>query len=124
MIDPDNIKYPTLKSLGYIIYWLCVGQWQRAWVNFLWWLRDGYHESELWSLTDTITNFVLPRLRDFRENPGGFPLRLAGHEEWEAKIDAMIRAFELIQEEDTFLSDEEAQQEISAGLPQFSRADH
>lgn len=60
-------------------------------------LERGFDVSETWSLRDTIADFVLPRLRVFRDidvsRPGSFDSR----DEWNDILDKMIRAFEIVQ---------------------------
>lgn len=55
------------------------------------------YQDEVWSLDWTIANFVLPRLRYFRECHGGHPGDLT-EAEWLAHIDKMLAAFALVAE--------------------------
>ncbi len=57
-------------------------------------LKDrGFADDETWSLYTVITDFVLPRLKRFREIPFGFPGNLT-EKEWDDILDDMIFAFE------------------------------
>ena len=56
-------------------------------------ISRGYSDEDLFSLDDTISRFILPRLKAFRECPGGYNDRCFKNiEEWIACIDEMIRA--------------------------------
>lgn len=56
-------------------------------------IQRGFDNSETWSLKDTIANFILPRLKAYRENIDGFIVDTFGLYE---KVDLSIRAFELV----------------------------
>lgn len=53
----------------------------------------GYDDSETWSLYTTIANFILPRLKRFKELTISVPCELT-EEEWKNCLDQMIYAFE------------------------------
>ena len=53
----------------------------------------GYDDSETWSLYYTIANFILPRLKRFKELTISAPCELT-EEEWKSCLDQMIYAFE------------------------------
>lgn len=53
----------------------------------------GYDDSETWSLYYTIANFILPRLKRFKELTISVPCELT-EEEWKSCLDQMIYAFE------------------------------
>ena len=66
----------------------------------------GYSDEDLFSLDDTISRFILPRLKAFRECPGGYNDSIFNNiEEWIACIDKMIRAFEVMVEDEWFGDD-------------------
>lgn len=54
--------------------------------------------SDLWSLDITIANFVLPRLKKFKEEDDGCPEReeMDTPEKWSEVLDKMILAFEYV----------------------------
>jgi hypothetical protein len=56
-------------------------------------LTRGWDDSDLWNLDATISKFVLPRLRRFKENQFGYPSNMT-EEEWRGVLDQMILAFE------------------------------
>lgn len=58
-------------------------------------LKRGFDGSELWSLRDTITDFILPRLKAFADSPCGYPGYFANENEWTEVLKKMIRAFEI-----------------------------
>lgn len=61
--------------------------------------EQGFDSTELWSLFYTITKFILPRLKAFRDSPGGYPMFLNSEQEWQAIIDKMIWSFEEIEKD-------------------------
>lgn len=52
----------------------------------------GYDDTEMWCLTSAIARFILPRLKDFKEN---YSLARADSEVYQA-MEKMIAAFELV----------------------------
>jgi hypothetical protein len=90
--------YFTWKNLS--------GSFGRIWDN----IRRGWNRSEWWGLDTTICRFVLPRLKEFRNNVQGHPSGLVpaeveenedenfsqGMEEWKKILDKMIFSFECI----------------------------
>ena len=55
----------------------------------------GFDEREIWSLQTRISNFILPRLKLYREMSVGHPGRVATTEEWHNILDKMIKSFEI-----------------------------
>ena len=49
---------------------------------------------ELIDLDVTIANFILPRLRAFRDSTESYPADLPGMAAWHAELDSMIAAFQ------------------------------
>lgn len=64
---------------------------------------EGFCDAETWGLDSVIAEFILPRLRRFREILAGYPIGLSVHE-WETILDDMIFAFDwsLNNEEDKY----------------------
>lgn len=64
------------------------------WKHF--WQRQnrGFDDTELWGLDDIITQFILPRLKAFREFNNTTPSEITV-EEWNTILDKMIKAFEV-----------------------------
>lgn len=54
--------------------------------------------SDLWNLDITIANFVVPRLKEFKEKTDGYPGRddMDTPEKWDEALDKMILAFEYV----------------------------
>ena len=82
--------------------------------KFVWQRKTkGFDDSETWNLDNTIANFVLPRLKRYKELNGGCPI-LEGfeessdknddkmHEEWNKIIDRIIFSLERISKDDEF----------------------
>lgn len=67
-------------------------------------LERGFDDSELWSLDSTITSFILPRLKRFKEITCGYPSDIS-EQEWNDKLEKMITAFEYLENEDLGLDD-------------------
>lgn len=67
-------------------------------------LVRGFDDSELWSLDNTITSFILPRLKRFKEITCGYPSGMS-KEEWNDKLEKMITAFEYLENEDLGVDD-------------------
>ena len=53
-------------------------------------MERGFDDSETWSLRDTIGNFILPRLRRFKEVSIAFPADLEDASDWENILNKMI----------------------------------
>lgn len=68
----------------------------------------GYADEEVWNLSDSLSRWILPRLRHLRNNFSGMPInreieQKAGEfplfltkEEWEDRLDKMIFVFEYV----------------------------
>jgi len=56
-------------------------------------LRKGFWRSELWSLDNTIVEFTLPRLKEFRKGLHGYPMSLS-EEDWPHVLDEIVWAME------------------------------
>ena len=54
----------------------------------------GFSDKETWSLDMTMAEYILPRLRRFKELHDGYPHDL-DEEKWIEVIDTMIKAFEI-----------------------------
>jgi len=55
--------------------------------------KTGIDESETWSLDYTFSNYILPRLKIFKETKMGYPSNIT-EEEWNKILDKMIFSFE------------------------------
>jgi hypothetical protein len=80
-------------------------------------LTRGFDDSETWSLRDTITDFILPRLKRHRDIIGTVILDSEGLYE---KIDLSIRAFEIAKKDtDTGNVTMEEWKEFDKGMTAF-----
>jgi len=66
--------------------------------------EDGFCESETWSLGHNIAEFVLPRLKRFREIKAGYPMGMTS-DSWGDILDKMIFSFEWALKEDDMTED-------------------
>lgn len=63
-------------------------------------LERGFDDTELWNLDHTIIQFILPRLKAFKEQLHGYPGNYDSFEQWQHDIDEMIWAMEWYDSED------------------------
>lgn len=85
----------------------------------------GFDDSELWSLDCTIAKFLAPRLRRFTEHHCGYPGYMKNEQEWNEILDKITIAFELMADDDNFLtSDKEIHDKIESGLDLFRKYFH
>lgn len=81
--------------------------------------KRGFDDSETWSLTDTISRFILPRLQRFKKIHSGMPVTLTT-EEWNDILDKMILAFELTNRDNGIRDwSEEESKQVDEGLDLF-----
>lgn len=55
----------------------------------------GFDDTELWNLDSTVVDFVLPRLKAYREQTEVFPVKYSDLDEWRAVLDEIIEGLEL-----------------------------
>ena len=58
----------------------------------------GFADSELYNLDWTIACFILPRIKAFKKEGGGYPGRYKSSAEWKRVLNKMIKALESIVE--------------------------
>jgi len=64
-------------------------------------LTRGFSDEELWNLDCTLAEYILPRLKAFKEYHGSYPPDLTS-KKWNKKLDEMIWAFDaILHEEET-----------------------
>lgn len=85
-------------------------------------LERGFDDSETWSLESTISRFIEPRLKAFKECCIGYPSDIDSQEEWLEILDKMIKAFELINTKD--FPEVEENEMIDEGLDLFRKYFH
>ena len=84
-------------------------------------LKRGFDDTELWNLDNTICEFIIPRLKRFREiTEGSYPGWCNSWEEWVVIIDRMIKAFENILDDKITPDDKERNMIIDKGLKEFT----
>ncbi len=79
------------------------------WNPALWTVQKrirGFSDRELWDLDNTIAEFILPRLKRFKNKHDLYPGDSA-KEEWDKNIDLMIEAFEMILNEDDYIHNDD-----------------
>ena len=54
----------------------------------------GYSDIEMWNLDDTISKWIVPKLKEFKKITQGHPASLDTFEEWQDMLDEMIFGFE------------------------------
>lgn len=64
--------------------------------------KKGWTDTETWSLDHSFANWMLPRLKRFRETTCSYPGRDASEKEWYDILDKMIKGFEIMASEDYF----------------------
>lgn len=63
-------------------------------------LERGFDDTELWNLDATILQFIIPRLKEYREMVNGYPGLFNSADEWHNALDEMIWAMEWYVSED------------------------
>lgn len=69
------------------VFWDIKQKWQK--------LTRGYSDEELWNLDSTICEWLLPRLKTFKEKTIGYPPTLNSPKEWNEILEKIILALEL-----------------------------
>lgn len=81
-------------------------------------IENGFDESELWNLDYTIARFIHPRLKQFSEYVISYPTGMTC-EEWEDKLKQMVKAFEIIIDDNNWELDNEQVDIVNNGLDLF-----
>lgn len=82
-------------------------------------IKQGFDESETWSLSDTICNFIIPRLKMFIEVTTETKSR---DKEFIGKCEKMLVAFELLaRDKGIRLFTDEEKKKVNKGLALFSK---
>ncbi len=106
--DSFDSKFSKLKSKVFLI---------ERWLLFKYeFLKRGFSQEDLWNLDMTITEFILPRLKEYKEIFG------KSNEDWDKKLGIMIDAFELLSHKgDVVCYSEEESKKITKGLNCFAK---
>lgn len=82
-------------------------------------MERGFDDSETWSLTDTIGNFIIPRLKRFKEVASFIPSGVESSD-WDIILDKMILSFELtVRNKGARIYTEEEKIQLEEGLDLF-----
>ena len=84
--------------------------------------KHGFDPTETWNLDITIADFVIPRLKYFRQNLNGHPGDIT-FKQWKKYLDQMIEGFENATYEDIDMNDGEPVKDtdkMKKGLDLFS----
>jgi len=81
-------------------------------------MERGFDDSETWSLYNSISKFTLPRLMEFKKLKCGYPACFNKPKEWDIILDKMIKAFELINKDDSDTIDDKL---VDEGLKLFAK---
>jgi len=84
--------------------------------------KRGFGDGDLFDFYTTISSFILPRLKRFKEISFSFPVDLKS-EEWDKVLDKMILAFELCLDDEIkeYKEEEKKQKKIKEGLKLFAK---
>jgi len=80
----------------------------------------GWDETETWNLDNSITMFILPRLKHFSENVCGNPSTIT-LDEWKVALNKMVLGFELYSHEDNYFDEPDKLKIINEGLDLFRK---
>ena len=69
-------------------------------------IERGFDDSETWNLYSTISKFIIPRLKQFKQISLTHPPELT-NEEWQEVLNKMIKSFEIASDSD-FMSEEDS----------------
>jgi len=88
----------------------------------LWWQRRtrGWSDEDTWSLDMTIAQFILPRLKRFKEIENGHPAAMT-EAEWDDILDQMIYSFEKYTKKWDEEPDQEMWKKIDVGFDLFAK---
>jgi len=102
------------------------------------WFKWGFNPKDIWSLDDSLSRWIIPRLKRLKETKQGCPMidgfdhvyknNDATDEEWQEVydgwddiMDKMILAFELVVKDDTRVLGKGEDKKIEEGLKLFAR---
>lgn len=80
--------------------------------------QRGFSDEETWNIDNTVSAFILPRLKRFREINNGYPQGLS-EKKWNQIVDKMIFAFEWNLGQFRGITDELTQAEIATGWKKY-----
>lgn len=85
-------------------------------------IKNGFDDSETWSLYSTIAQFIYPRLKRYKEVNNGTPMGLTENE-WNDILDKMIFSFESIVNDtiDFTIDEKENYNKFEEGINLFAK---
>ena len=96
-----------------------MNEWKRALKRMK--RNEKYLAGELFNLDITLTAFILPRLKGLRDTVIGYPSYLGSIENWQAELDKMIRAFQIMYDcENSITLSDSDEKAIEIGLKSFA----
>jgi hypothetical protein len=110
MIDPKSLNIPNINFSVY-------SDEKREEIFRKQRLERGFDDSETWNFYITISKFILPRLKVFKETTIAHPPELTS-DQWNIILDKMIRTFEIAADSD-FMEEDESE-EFREGFNLFS----
>lgn len=81
--------------------------------------KRGWDDSDTWSLDCTMAEWLLPRLRRFKEINGGYPM-IKTPTQWDKELAEMIWTFEFIASDKYWNEDKATMRRVKKGLRLFS----
>ena len=113
-IDPKTINVPN------ICFSICEDDTERGKLYRKQRLERGFDDSETWNLDCTIAQFILPRLKRFKEVLISHPMNITATE-WNNILDKMIFAWEYLASDDEFKDVSDIDKKVEMGLTLFAK---
>ena len=79
-------------------------------------IKYGFDDSETWSLRDSIANFIIPRLKRYKEI---IKQSYTNDDEYMTNIDEVLNAFQIVIDNPSYLPDDKIK-EYEKGMKTFS----
>ena len=83
-------------------------------------VEQGFADSELWNLDETIIRFVLPRLKRLKEIQKGYPANLT-EEEWDKILSEIIECMEMYLDKIYNKFEEDEYKRVKKGFKLFGK---
>lgn len=80
-------------------------------------MERGFDDTETWNLWITVSKFILPRLRRYKQVDHFWPSVVSSRKEWSEIIDKMIETFEILSDD----TEEYAGNAVEEGLDLFRK---
>ena len=107
--------FDVLKPRGKLYYW------KRSVKFFFQRITRGFSDRDTWNMDTRFSEYILPRLRRFKELNCGYPPDLTP-EQWDKHLDAMIYAFEwYAQDCSERIETDEVLEDVQKGIDLFAK---